>query len=180
MSGSLQEQLLKAGLVDSIKVKSEKKERHKQKKSGDKVARASVDEKARRVEQARRDKAERDRQINQQRQRQIELKAARAQIGEIIDQHRLDRAGAETPYQFVDRGRVKKIFVDSSTPRRLASGDLAVVRLEGRYDVVPAVAAEKIAARDARSVIVFNDKDEPTPAVDDDYADFPVPDDLTW
>jgi uncharacterized protein YaiL (DUF2058 family) len=184
MAGSLQEQLLKAGLVDAERLKAAKKSRHHEKKSADKSAKKggspAKNDTDTAVEQARREKTDRDRRINSERQRQAELRALRSQIGEIVVRHRLDREGGETPYQFADRGKIKKIYVLEDMPQGLAEGRLAVVRLEGRYDIVPASIASRIVERDPRCVIVFNIGQKDAEPVDDTYADYPVPDDLTW
>ena len=52
---------------------------------------------------------------------------------------------------------------------------------EGEYAIIPASVADKIAQRDASSIVVAQraqrrkEQDE-----DDPYADFKVPDDLMW
>ncbi len=181
MSGSLQEQLLKAGLVDPKRLESEKKAKHRKKKQ--KQARGpspSGDDSARRAEKARREKIERDRKTNSERDRQRELRAVRAQVREIVEQHRIDRDAGETPYQFVDRGKIKKIYVLETMPSALAAGTLAIIRLDGRYDVVPAAVANRIVDRDPRSVVVLNDGSGSDQDDAGEYAEHPIPDDLVW
>ena len=46
------------------------------------------------------------------------------------------------------------------------------------FEIVPAPVAEKIAGRDADAVLHLNQEAETDE--DDPYADFQVPDDLTW
>jgi uncharacterized protein YaiL (DUF2058 family) len=179
MSRSLQEQLLKAGLVDTDRLKAEKKVRHKKRKTSAK-SKPVQDESRALADEAQRRKAEGARQANLERKRQAELRAVRAQIKEIVDRHRLDRTGCEVPYQFADRGKIKKIYVADDMVSRLADGRLGVVRLEGKYDVVPAAIAEKVAARDPKSVVLLNNGESETSVEDDFYADFQVPDDLNW
>lgn len=179
MPGSLQEQLLKAGLVDADRLKSEKKARHRKKKKRDGKAAAPVDEAARQAAAAKREKSERDRRLNSERAQQARLREVRAQIRDIVEQHRVDRADGDTPYQFADRGKIKKIYVPAEMPALLAAGKLAIVRLEGRYDVVPGSIGARIAERDERVVIVHNDGGAGE-AADPDYADHPIPDDISW
>ena len=60
---------------------------------------------------------------------------------------------------------------------------LAVVRLEKEYELVPPETAGKIKARNADSVVVFNEpKRQQTleASSDDPYAKFQIPDDLIW
>ena len=181
MSGTLKDQLLKAGLVDREKLKAEKKAEHRAKKQRQRGKTPKHDETKQRAETARRAKLEHDRQRNSERERQRELRAARAQVREIVDRHRLERQSGETPFQFADRGKIKKIYVHASMPGEIAAGRLAVVRLDGNYDIVPAAAAARIVERDPRAVVVLNDAAAAAEKVaDDPYADYPVPDDLTW
>lgn len=63
---------------------------------------------------------------------------------------------------------------------QIAEGRQAIVKLGASYEVVPAETARKIQQRDAASVIVFNEPNETTDAVDDPYAAYQVPDDLIW
>ena len=95
----------------------------------------------------------------------------------------MERDDGDAPYQFVDRGKIKKIYVLEDMVPRLADGRLGIVRVEGKYDVVPGAVAEKIAARDPRSVVLLNNTgDQPPESAEDDafYAKFQVPDDLNW
>ena len=61
----------------------------------------------------------------------------------------------------------------------LSRGQLAIVRLDQGYELVPAKVAEKISQRDPQCVVVLNEArtelDE-----EDPYADFQIPDDLMW
>jgi uncharacterized protein YaiL (DUF2058 family) len=55
-----------------------------------------------------------------------------------------------------------------------------IVRCEGRYDVVPADVAARIAELDGRAVVNLAPAEEPPRSEDDPYKDFVVPDDLMW
>ena len=63
---------------------------------------------------------------------------------------------------------------------QLSRGVLAIVKADGRYHLVPAGVADKIALRDSASVIVNNVKQAIEGDEDDPYAEFKVPDDLMW
>jgi uncharacterized protein YaiL (DUF2058 family) len=181
---SLQEQLLKAGLVDKNRANKAKKD--KQKKS--KVARhtgAKITNKEKSVaqqEQAKR--VERDRELNQQKQKQVEKKAIFAQIRQLIDLNKLDKGNGDIAYSFVYKNKVMKIYVTDEIKQQLSQGRLAIVRLvlksERLFEIVPAAIAEKIAQRDANSVVQINEKTDLGKDDDDPYADYQIPDDLTW
>ena len=176
---SLQDQLLKAGIVDQKKAKQVKQEQRKQKKQQPK-GRPQVDEAQEQARRSLAQKAERDREINRQRQAEAEKKAIAAQIVQLIEMNRVSRQGGELPYQFADGKAIKKIHVSKQLQDQLSRGQLAIARLGERYELVPAAVAEKICQRDADAVVLHN-RGQDTPADEDDpYADYQIPDDLMW
>lgn len=176
---SLQEQLMKAGLADEKKAKSIRQEKRKQRKQQPKGSQP-VNEAQQRVEQARKEKAERDRQLNQQRQQEAERKAIQAQIRQLIETNRLDRARGEEEYQFVDGKKIKKILVDAQMVDQLSRGRLAIVKLHDGYEVVAEGVARKIMERDEQAVLVLHDRNANDTDEDDPYAGYEIPDDLMW
>jgi uncharacterized protein YaiL (DUF2058 family) len=69
--------------------------------------------------------------------------------------------------------------VDTALRERIVRGEIAIVRCDGHYELVPADTGERIKEREPRAVVNTNDTAETTP-VDDAYKDFVVPDDLVW
>jgi len=57
---------------------------------------------------------------------------------------------------------------------------LAVVCLEGAYDLVPEGIARKIQERDESVVVVLHERKKEENDEDDPYAGFEIPDDLMW
>jgi uncharacterized protein YaiL (DUF2058 family) len=178
MANSLQDQLRKAGLVDSRQLSAVTKEKKKQEKQQRKHKIETVDETKLNAQQAREEKAERDRQLNFQRDEEARAKAIVAQIKQLIGISELPRTGAELPYNFTDGTRIKKILVTADMQDRLSNGRLAIVKFDDHYSVVPKAVAEKIQLRDPAYVIVSNmvTADD----ADDPYADYKIPDDLMW
>jgi uncharacterized protein YaiL (DUF2058 family) len=177
---SLQEQLLKSGLVSAAKAKSVKAEKRKQTQQQRKNGVELVDEAKELAQKAQAEKIERDRELNQIRQQQEEQKQLAAQIKQIIELNRLPRDEDGMAYNFTDDNKVKRLHVSVAMRDQIAEGRLAIVKLGGGYEVVSAEAAGKIQQRDADSVIVFNRQNQPADAVDDVYAAYQVPDDLIW
>ena len=68
----------------------------------------------------------------------------------------------------------------------MINGRLAIARLlvdnnsEGEYAIIPASVADKIAQRDASSIVLHSALSAEEQDEDDPYADFKVPDDLMW
>jgi uncharacterized protein YaiL (DUF2058 family) len=179
---SLQDQLLKAGLVDKNRANKASKDKQKQanlvRKSGAKTDNAV---KAR-AQQERATKLARDRELNLQKQQASNQKAIAAQVRQLIEMNCMDRDQGEIPYSFIYKNKVKNIGVNADLKNQLTLGRLAIVTFllnsQRKFEIVPAPVAEKIAQRDAASVVHLDQKVE----MDDDdaYADFQVPDDLTW
>lgn len=176
---SLQDQLLKAGLVDAKEAKKVKKQKAKQAKVQRKSSQPAVDETRERAKQAQAEKAERDRQLNQQRNADAERKALKAQVRQLIEMNQIRRDG-DLPYNFKDGTTIKKIHVTAALQDSLARGQIAIVKLGETYQLVPAGVADKISQRDPESVIAKAEKSQQTMEEDDPYADYQIPDDLMW
>lgn len=77
-------------------------------------------------------------------------------------------------------------MVDKLTQAQLISGRLAIARLvadnsgESAYAIIPASVADKIAQRDANSIVLNSALSQKEQDEEDPYADFKVPDDLMW
>lgn len=178
MGNAFQDQLLKAGLVDEKKVKQAQKEKRRQQKQG--KQQSATDQNKLAAQRAKAEQAERDRELNRKRQEEQKERETRAQIKQLIEQYRQPREEAEVPYSFVDNGLIKKTYVTEEQQGLLSRGRLAIVKWDGRYELVPPEAAEKIRQRDETSVILLNTASAPQDAEDDPYAEFKVPDDLMW
>lgn len=185
---SLKDQLLKAGLIDQAKAEKagheERKTAHqktaKAQKEAKRTGEVKVDEAKLLAEKALQEQAERSKSLNRQQREQAEHKAIQAQIRQLIEMNRLDRKQGELRYQFADQNKIKTLMVTELLQDRLAYGMVAVVRLGETYELVPRIVAEKIAQRDASAVVVLNVNKNPTPAEDDPYAAYQIPDDLMW
>lgn len=176
---SLQDQLLQAGLVDQKKAREVKKEKRKQTRQQPK-GKPKVDENKEQARRALAEKAERDRERNRQRQAQAEKKAIQAQVIQLIEMNRISRQGGDTPYQFADGKKIKKIHVTPTLQQQLVRGQLAIARLGESYELVPAAVAQKISQRSDHAIVLLNSSTDDGPAEDDPYADYQIPDDLMW
>ena len=182
MGNSLQDQLLKAGLVDSKKAKQVQRDKKKQAKQQHKSREKVVDETRLAAQQAQQQKAERDRALNRQREEEAQQKAIAAQIRQLIESNRQPRQG-DIGYSFTHDSKVKKIYVDAKQQKQLERGILAIVVLDGGFELVPAPVAEKISQRDEHCVALRNHPGETQAEPDSDdeyYAQFEIPDDLMW
>ena len=117
--------------------------------------------------------------LNRRKQEKAERKARFAQIKQLVEQNQVARVESDDFYNFVDGGKIKRVPVNPELRQRLISGELAIVRNEGRYAFVPAATAADIRARVERAVSHHNVASA-APDSDDPYNDFVVPDDLVW
>ena len=95
----------------------------------------------------------------------------------------MPRAG-EVEYRFTADGAIRTLLVSEDLRKMLSSGALVIARLGDRYELLPRAAGDKVRERDA-SMIVLDHSQGAGASVEsseDDayYAQFKVPDDLTW
>jgi uncharacterized protein YaiL (DUF2058 family) len=181
--GGLRDQLLKAGLVNEKQVKKAQQEKRKEnRQQGQGKANAAAEEKQRLQQAMAAEKAERDRQLNLQRKQEAEKKAVAAQIKQLIETNRQPKEEGDTPFNFADGSTVKRLYLSDRVRERIVRGQLAIVRLEGRYELVPPEIADKIRQRDAGAVVLQNEppRNQAQDQGDDPYAAYQVPDDLMW
>lgn len=192
---SLADQLLKAGIADKKQVKKaqtakrrENAEQNASSKQLGKKARRKLQEEqaaAKRAEEQRvlNEKADRDRELNRQKNEAAQTKALRAQIKQLIEMNIVKREG-DVAYRFVhetDAGsKTETLYVNAQLKKQLSLGQLAIVSLGDDYQLVPAGVAAKISTRDDSVVVSLHQADTDTPAEDDPYADYEIPDDFDW
>ena len=176
---SLQEQLLKAGLVDKNKVKKINQDKSKQKKVERRTGEQTVDEARLAALETQRKNAERARELNAQRDDAARQKAAMAQIAQMVEKNRQSKGGGDIAYNFTHGTRIERIYVSAVVQAHLVAGRLAIVCQGGVTELVPRVIADKIAERDASLVVRVNKPSTEIDA-DDPYAAYQIPDDFTW
>ena len=177
MGKSLQDQLLKAGLANNKQAaKARKAQNNKRKQKAAGVAVASESEIL--AKKAQQEKAERDRELNRKKQQEAEAKAVQAQIRQLVEMNRLEERG-EIEFSFTDESLVKTLMLQEKDRTQLINGRLAILRLDGNYEIVPRPVADKIAERDESVLVLLNTQSEDD-AADDEYADYKIPDDLIW
>jgi uncharacterized protein YaiL (DUF2058 family) len=176
---SLQEQFLKAGLVDKNKVKQANQDKSKQKKIERRTGTQSVDEARVAALETQRKNAERARELNAQRDAAATQKAIAAQIAQMVQKNRQGKGGGDIAYNFTHDNKIERMYVSAEVQAHLMAGRLVIVRQGGSTELVPRVIADKIAERDASLVVRVNKASTEVDA-DDPYAAFQIPDDLMW
>jgi len=180
---SLQEQLMKAGLVDKKKVKVVNQEKAKQQKIERRTGVQSVNETKEAVAEAQRQQAERARVLNAQRDAAAAAKAVEAQITQMIQVNRQPKGkgNLDVVYNFTIGTKIERIHVSAAVRDHLVAGRLSIVAHAGGFELVPRVIADKIAERAPDRVVRVNKAAEAVAAGEDDpYKDFKIPDDFDW
>lgn len=178
MSLSLKDQLLKSGLAKKATAKPAKKKKQPQvaKKQRKQTSEATL-----RAQRAMLDKAKKDKKLNEQRQAEAAAKAKFAQIKQLVDGSKLSRKDGETPYSFTLKKKVKKLYVTEEQQKLLSRDQIVIVSLgDDTFELVPKAVASKIAERNPKYVVTNNVNTPSAPVEDDPYADYQIPDDLSW
>lgn len=175
---TLQEQMLKAGLVTSKKMAKVQRTAKK--------SRVQAREAREAVEENKKAQLERDKQLSEQQKQASLAKEYKAQIKQLIEMNRIVISRGNIGFNFTDNNLIKKIDVDKTTQTQLINGRLAIARLatgdsrEFEYAIIPASVADKIAQRDASSIVLHSALSQEEQDEEDPYADFKIPDDLMW
>ena len=182
MAISLQEQLKKSGLIDEKKAKQLNRAKHKEEKLARKGKKPGPDPRKVELEKARAEKIAKDRQLNLEKNKQAEQKAVAAQIKQLIELNSIAKDG-DQKFSFTEDSKIKHIWVSQVQIEQLSRGTIAIVNQKtgqgNSHALVPMGVAEKIAQRN-ESAIVFRADQTTVSGEDDPYADFQIPDDLTW
>jgi len=176
---SLQDQLLKAGLVNDAKAKQVRADKRKQIKKQRKNKVEVVDEVKQLALEAKAQQVEKDKQLNEQRNQEAEKKQIAGQVAQLIELNKLPNDDNGVAYHFSDQTKVKTIYVSEDIRNKIVAGKLAIVKSETAYEVVEVEIAEKIKQRCEQAVIVlFTEKDKMIE--DNEYRGYEIPDDLMW
>ncbi|MGF1613604.1 MAG: DUF2058 family protein [Gammaproteobacteria bacterium] len=195
MGSSLQEQLVKAGLVTEQQVRQQKirgietVRRAKKKKQGARPIRQS--EQPSNAADPAHLKGQDTHRAAQQTVTQpepedkspspSERKLLRVRVKALLRRYRVNDPEAETPYHFLVGKHIRRLYVTDGQHALLSQGLLAIIPFGERHYLI---AADKLAALkqvDPNLTIITQKAVSPgESATDDPYAKYPVPDDLIW
>lgn len=204
MKGSLQDQLLGAGLIKKQEANYIKTTKKKQLKKSRETNTSLKNEAAELAEKARLEEQQKSQALNAQRKKASEEKAVQAQIRQMIEINSISKIDQKAPgdsqlvYNFTDDSKVKTMLVSPASHTLIVKGIVAIAKLEvglseSQYYLIPAEAARKIAERDSTSIVLLNVFAKPDDgnvddnvekniedSIEDLYAGYEVPDDLMW
>lgn len=179
MSMSLRDQLIQAGLVTEKQARAATE--HKRAPQVSRKKPVPLTDQQRRMQQAQAEKAARDQALNRKQLEKAERRARRAEIRQLVEQHRVAPVESEDWFNFLHGSKIKRISVTPELRASILKGDLVIVHSDHRYDLVPAAVAQRIQERDATAVVRSDAAPEaPAPAGESEYKEYVVPDDLMW
>ena len=178
---SLQDQLMKSGLINKQKAKqvqTEKRRKAKQKKKKGTVERSEVQIA---INEHKTQQKQQDLDKNRETQAQLDARAAHGKLIQMIAQHCEKNYQGDIDYHFTFNNKVKRIAVNEKTQQGLVNGSLAICVLNEEFYLINKEAAAKLREIDETVLVALHEKVETSEIEEDDpYAEFAIPDDLIW
>ena len=179
---SLQDQLMKVGLINSQKVrqaKTEKSRKAKQKKK--KKGTVEVSDVQVAINQQKSQLHKKDLLKNKATQSELETRSDHGKLIQMIAQHSEKNYQGEIDYHFIFESKIKRISINDKTQKNLINGQLAICVLNEKFYLINKEASERLMKIDASVLVALHEKvDVSQVGEDDPYAQFSVPDDLMW
>lgn len=179
MTGSLQDQLLKSGLVSEQRVKESRKKKSRQFKKGKQTSKEPSLAEAY-AKRRHKDQQEKDRALNQRREEARRKKALKDRLKNIIIPASRNDPKAEVPRHFQFAGKIRKLYVTAAQQTALNDGKLGIAYHAGRHYLVESPVIDKLKSVHADAISFYAPDVTSDEEVDDFYAGFEVPDDLQW
>jgi uncharacterized protein YaiL (DUF2058 family) len=180
MGNPFQDQLLKAGLVSKKQVHKAKQEKSQQKKQQRSNKGNVVDQNKIKAQKLVDEKIKRDRELNKKKEDQARHKAITAEINQLVTDNCITRdESCDIVYNFEHDKKIKRIYINDEFKQQIIQGSLGIARIEGRYELVTKSIAEKIQQRNPKRVVIYS-AEQDTVDENDPYAEYEIPDDLTW
>ncbi len=166
MALSLQEQLLKAGMVNEKQVKKAQHEQKIENKKKKKKGTSSEESAIARLQKQQSEQAKQSLKLNAERNLQAQLKADQAAVKQLIESNRIPLEEGDVPYHYVSAGgQIKRISLQQAVADKLSEGALGLALHNGDYVLLSAEAVQKVLLRDRDAILAYNDPAE----IEDDY-----------
>lgn len=179
MTGSLQDQLLKSGLVTKQQIRDSRKKKSKSFKKG-KQTRTEPSLAEAYAQKKNVERKERDKELNRRREEARRRKELKEKLRQLIVPAAKNDPKAEIPRFFEFASKIRKIYVTAQQQKALNSGELGIAYHAGRHYVVESAIITKVKALNKDAVSFFAPDVSEDSDQDEYYAKFEVPDDLQW
>ncbi len=162
--GSLQDQLLKAGVINKKQAKKAAHDKRMEEKQNQKGQSVNADAEAKaRLQKQREEQSAADRQRNIERQQQEKQKEDQAAAKQLIANNHQPLAEGDEAYSYVEAKRIKRFYTTKEIADKLEAGKIALARHQSKLVLIPVDTALKVMERDEQAVLIYND---PATAVD--------------
>ena len=104
-------------------------------------------------------------------------KAQKAAISELINEQQIKKFAGESVYSYSLEKKIRQLFVTDDARAKLINGEWVITRLNGATYLVPEPTGTAILALNPQWLVVSSNDDNNG---NEEYNDFPVPDDLQW
>jgi len=167
MKGSLQEQMLKSGLIDEDRLNSAKKQtkkpaKKKRKASAKRPPRVTTTTKPAVVEDPKKQK---------------EL---RVEVKKLLRSYKLNDKSGEIAYNYTVNNQIKRFYVNEKQQKELIDGKLSIANWNEISYLIPTSSVEELRTLYPKIDIYINEADKNTLDKDDPYAAYEIPDDIKW
>lgn len=166
MKGSLQEQLLKSGLIDEERLNSVKK-----------PAKRPAKKKRKPPAKAKQHTAPVKPAIQEDPKK---LKELRVEVKKLLRSHKLNDKAGEIAYNYTINNQVKRFFVNEKQQKGLIEGTLAIANWNEISYLIPSDSIKELHALYPKLDITVAETQSNTIDENDPYADYAIPDDIKW
>jgi len=178
---SLQEQLMKSGLINKQKAKQAQTEKRRKAKQKKKKGTVEVSEVQSSINEQKQLQKNQDLEKNRKTQAELDARSAHGKLIQMIAQHCEKNYQGEIDYHFTYDNKVKRIAVNEKIQQGLIRGMLAICVLNEEFYLINKEASAILADIDQSVLVALHDKVEPLVSEEEDpYAEFAIPDDLIW
>ena len=178
---SLQEQLMKSGLINKQKAKQAQTEKRRKAKQKKKKGAVEVSEIQLSINEQKQLQKNQDLEKNRKTQAELDARSAHGKLIQMIAQHCEKNYQGEIDYHFTYDNKVKRIAVNEKIQQGLIRGMLAICVLNEEFYLINKEASAILADIDQSVLVALHDKVEPLVSEEEDpYAEFAIPDDLIW
>lgn len=180
---SLQDQLLKAGLVDkkqAHQARAEKRKNAKKKRKGQLSEDNSLQQQ---IEAQKAQKLAKDKALADEKAKEKLGKEKLQQLEQLIKSHALAerKYKGDEKHNFAFNNLVKTIYLNPEAKRRVIKGIYGICEWLDKFYLFEADSMQRLEALAPELVALFNKPEEkPEEDEDDPYAGYEVPDDLMW
>jgi len=178
---SLQDQLMKSGLINKQKAKQAQTDKRRKAKQKKKKGTVEISDVQVAINEQTEQQKNQDLEKNRAMQVELDARSAHGKLIQMIAQHCEKNYQGEIDYHFTYAQKVKRIAINDETQRNLIAGRLAICVLNDDFYLINKEAAAKLTEIDESVLVALHEKVDINAIDEDDpYAEFAIPDDLIW